>query len=460
MFLFPLVYLLSFLIACREVWAKRPAGITWFFIIGLPLYITSLSVVHLYGFDSLIPVLQYAKEGIVLACFGFIMYTLPSMPAFNGLDRLMLLFFLYVGVYIFLPLGSFGLFDKIVAFKNICFFPILYFIGRFLTIEAIWISKLQKLIMFLSLAAGLVLVGELLIDTHLQQFTGYASFYEKYFLFDPAGNYGLSWTFEIEGGIKRFASFFANPLELAASTLITAPVLMALYTSGEHKKESRLFTLTILSLLLSVVFALSRASFAAFVLVGYVYFFITGRRTMVRIYHLGALAAGLGFLFLTFDNSIGDFIVSTLSFADSSSLSHLLEWLVGIEAMTDQPLGMGLGESGRVAGALGLNTGGENQFIILGVQCGVVALFLYLALIFLSAYMAGWLFKNSTGKAQQMGLMVFLIRIGLFIPALTAAVESYLYVSYVGWFFTGIMSTAWSALHQPQPVSSKSPLAI
>jgi hypothetical protein len=235
---------------------------------------------------------------------------------------------------------------------------------------------------------------------------------------------------------------------------------MALYTSGEHKKESRLFTLTILSLLLSVVFALSRASFAAFVLVGYVYFFITGRRTMVRIYHLGALAAGLGFLFLTFDNSIGDFIVSTLSFADSSSLSHLLEWLVGIEAMTDQPLGMGLGESGRVAGALGLNTGGENQFIILGVQCGVVALFLYLALIFLSAYMAGWLFKNSTGKAQQMGLMVFLIRIGLFIPALTAAVESYLYVSYVGWFFTGIMSTAWSALHQPQPVSSKSPLAI
>jgi hypothetical protein len=347
-----------------------------------------------------------------------------------------------------------------VAFKNICFFPILYFIGRLLTIEALWISKLQKLIMFLSLAAGLVLVGELLIDTHLQQFTGYASFYEKYFLFDPAGNYGLSWTFEIEGGIKRFASFFANPLELAASTLITAPVLMALYTSGEHKKESRLFTLTILSLLLSVVFALSRASFAAFVLVGYVYFFITGRRTMVRIYHLGALAAGLGFLFLTFDNSIGDFIVSTLSFADSSSLSHLLEWLVGIEAMTDQPLGMGLGESGRVAGALGLNTGGENQFIILGVQCGVVALFLYLALIFLSAYMAGWLFKNSTGKAQQMGLMVFLIRIGLFIPALTAAVESYLYVSYVGWFFTGIMSTAWSALHQPQPVSSKSPLAI
>ena len=107
MFLFPLVYLLSFLIACREVWAKRPAGITWFFIIGLPLSITSLSVVHLYGFDSLIPVLQYAKEGIVLACFGFIMYTLPSMPAFNGLDRLMLLFFLYVGVYIFLPLGSF-----------------------------------------------------------------------------------------------------------------------------------------------------------------------------------------------------------------------------------------------------------------------------------------------------------------------------------------------------------------
>ena len=459
MFLFPLVYLLSFLIACRELWSKRPAGITWFFILGLPLYITSLSVAHLYGWDSLIPVMQYAKEGIVLAAFFFIIYKLQHLPAFNWLDRLMLLFFLYVGAYVFLPLGSFGLFDKIVAFKNICFFPVLYFIGRLLTIEEIWISKLQKLIMFLSLGGALVLVGELFIDTHLQQFTGYASFYDKYFSFDPAGNYGLSWTFEIEGGIKRFASFFANPLELAASTLITAPVLMALYTSGEYKKESRLFYLTLLALLLSVVFALSRASFAAFVLVSYVFFFITGNRAAVRVYHLLALAAGLSMLYLTFDDSIGDFIVSTLSFADSSSLSHLLEWLVGIEAMTDQPLGLGLGESGRVAGALGINVGGENQFIILGVQCGVVALFLYLALIFLAAYMAGWLFKNSTGKAQQLGLMVFLIRIGLFIPALTAAVESYIYISYIGWFFTGIMSSAWSALHQPQPVRLERPLA-
>jgi len=455
MFFFPLVYLLGFLQACRELYNKRPAGILFFIVIGLPIYITALSVSHLYGIDFIVPFLQYVKEGLVIATLAFIIYQLPAPPVFNGLDKLMLLFFLYVMVYVFLPLGTFGLFEKMVAFKNICFFPALYFIGRLLVIEQIWISKLQKLIMLMSLAAAFVLLGELFFDTHLQQYTGFASFYEKYFSFDPAGNYGLSWTFEIEGGIRRFASFFANPLELAASTLITAPVLAAIYISGDYKKESGLFFLTLFAVLFSIVFALSRASMLSFLLVGYLFFLLSGKRKMVRVFHVAALLFCISMLFLTLNNSIAEFILATIQFSDSSSLSHLLEWVSGIEAMAAHPLGMGLGESGRVAGALGLNVGGENQFIILGVQCGVVALLLYLAIIIVSINWSARLYKNSVGRARQLGLMVFFIRIGLLIPALTAAVESYLYISYLSWFLTGVMSTAWSALYQPKPVISK-----
>lgn len=457
MFVFPLAYLLSFFYACKELSVKKPVGVLFFIIVGLPLYITSLSVLHLYGLDFLVPLFQYAKEVILVAALAYLVYRLPALPVFNLLDKLVLFFFLFVSSYILLPLGSFGIFEKVVAFKNVCFFPVVYFIGRLLTIQEVWLSQLQKYIMFTSIAAALVLVVELLLDTHLQQFTGYASFYDKYFSFDPAGNYGLSWTFEIEGGVKRFASFFANPLELAASTLITAPVLMALFTVGAHRQDRKMFYLTLLGVLLSVVFALSRASFLAFVVVGYLFSLLTGRRKMLQIYYAAGILICFSLLFFTFNNSISDFIVATINFSDSSSLSHLLEWISGLEAIAAQPFGMGLGESGRVAGVLGLNVGGENQFIILGVQCGVIAMFLYLAIIILSSYMAARLFKVSTGRAQQVSLMVFLIRVGLFIPCLTAAVESYLYVSYIGWFFTGIMSSAWgSALHQLQPVASKS----
>jgi hypothetical protein len=458
--LFPLVYLFSFLYACKELLEKRPAGVLFFIIIGLPIYITSLSVVHLVGFDFWVPFLQYTKEGVVIAALAVIVYRLPAPPSFHALDKLILLFFLYVLAYVFLPIGSFGPFQKLVAFKNICFFPALYFLGRLLTIDQCSISKLQKLIMLVALLGGVVLLGELMMNTHLQQFTGFASFYEKYFSFDPAGHYGLSWTFEIDGGIKRFASFFANPLELAASTLIAAPVLGALYAAGDHKKESSFFYLTLLAVLLSIIFALSRASLLGFLLIAYLYFFMTGRKKVLRAFHVAMVLAGIGLLYWTFNNSIIEFIVNTLSFSDSSSVAHLLEWLTGVEAMVAHPLGMGLGESGRVAGALGLNVGGENQFIILGVQCGWVALLLYLAIIVVAIQMSFKLYKMGTGRARQLGLMVFLMRAGLILPALTAAVESYLYVSYVGWFFTGVMATAWSALHQPQPVGLERRFAI
>ena len=456
MFLFPLVYLFSFLYACRELFSKRPAGILLFIVVGLPFYITSLSVLHLYGLDILVPFFQYTKEGIVIASLAFIIYQLPTPPLLNWLDKLMMLFFLYVGSYILLPLGSFGIFEKVVAFKNICFFPLLYFIGRLLTIHEIWISKVQKSILLVAVAAGIVLVGELLLNTHLQQFTGYASFYEKYFSFDPAGNYGLSWTFEIEGGIKRFASFFANPLELAASTLVTGPVLLALFLGGTYQSDRRLFYFASAAVGLSIVFALSRASLLSLILIVYLFFLLTGRRTIIRVFHLLALLFCVGLLYMTFNNSIVEFILATISFSDSSSLSHLLEWVAGIEAMAAHPFGMGLGESGRVAGALGLNVGGENQFIILGVQCGVLPMLLYIFIIAVSIYMSAVLFKRSTGKAQQIALIVLLVRVGLIIPSLTAAVESYLYIGYVSWLFTGVMSTAWSALHQAQPVASES----
>ncbi len=113
-------------------------------------------------------------------------------------------------------------------------------------------------------------------------------------------------------------------------------------------------------------------------------------------------------------------------------------------------MGLGLGESGRVAGELGLNVGGENQIIIIGVQSGIVAIALY---VLMYAVTIGWsakLFLKGDGKAQQLGIMLFILKIGLIVPVLTAAVESYLYISAMGWFLVGLMSTAYSNYLQMQ----------
>ena len=453
---FPIIYLLSFSYSIKGVWNGSYGHLFVFLVAGLPIYITSLSILHSNGLDAVIPLFQYSKELLVLLTLGLLVYRLPALPKWNWLDKFMTFYFLYTALFVVLPVGTFGVIEKMVAFKNISFFPLLYFIGRLLSPELFWISKLQKQILLLAVLAAVFLVGELLTDTHFQTITGYSSFYDKYFLFDPAGNYGLSWTFEIEGGIKRFASFFANPLEHAASTLITVAVLVIGLLNAKQTKEPQLFLWAVLASLLSIVFALSRASLAGYLLVSYLFFQLINQRKILFYYHLAALLGVIGVFFIFFDTSLSEFLINTFNFTNSSSLSHLVEWIDGIEAMLANPWGMGLAESGRVAGALGLNTGGENQLIITGVQCGWLAVFLYLTVIGISIYQAAKLVRHATGRAAQLGTLVFIIRVGLFIPMLTAAVESYLFVSYMGWFLTGLMSTAWSSWKNLSPASLKS----
>jgi hypothetical protein len=49
-----------------------------------------------------------------------------------------------------------------------------------------------------------------------------------------------------------------------------------------------------------------------------------------------------------------------------------------------------------------------------------------------------------------LGIMLFILKIGMIVPVLTAAVESYLYISAMGWFLVGLLSTAYSSYLQKQ----------
>ena len=55
---------------------------------------------------------------------------------------------------------------------------------------------------------------------HLQNILDYGRFNLLINDIFPSGNYGLSWTFERQGGFPRYAAFFANPLEFSASLLL------------------------------------------------------------------------------------------------------------------------------------------------------------------------------------------------------------------------------------------------
>lgn len=445
MIIFPLIFLCSFIIAIREIIKGNIQGFLLFVIFGLSMYTTAMSVAFMIGFKDIIPAFQFFKELLILSVLTINLFTLRKRPRFHIVDYLIFAFFLYTLTYALLPIGEQNFFDRLIAFKSTSFFVMVYFAGRFFDPTKIYINKYFNYILLLTIAAGAVICLEVAFNQHLQTVTGYADYSYYFFNFEPSGNYGLTWTFESEGGFKRFASFFANPLENAAAQLIALATIAALYTRDDNKFKPDLTGLLALGAsFICIVFAISRAPLASYFLVVYIYALLTKKKYITHTIHLAFLTVALYFIWVISNfedktSGITEVVINTLNFSNPSSVGHVVEWVDGITSMITSPFGLGLGTSGRVGGSLGETTGGENQFIIIGVQAGILALLCYLA-IYISFIRTGihWLPKLR-GRERKVCMMVLLIKVAIFIPLLTSEVESSSYISYMNWFFSGLL---------------------
>jgi hypothetical protein len=441
MFLFPLIFLASFIASLREVYNGNKQGILTFIIFGLSMYSTAMSVTFLYGLKAIIPFAQFFKEILVLGVLIINILSIRTRPKLHVLDYAIFAFLAYTLLYAILPIGEQSFVQRLIALKSTSFFVVVYFAGRFIDPKSIQINKYFSYVVLLTILAGAVLVFELVVDKQLQSLTGYADYSYYFFNFEPSGNFGLSWTFESEGGYRRFASFFANPLEHAGATLIALSIIAALYTTDDNKlRINNAGMLALGASILSIIFAISRAPLASYFLIIYVYALITKRKLITNTIHAGV---GLAIIYIITrlqksNSGIVEIVINTIDFSNPSSVGHVLEWIQGIIAMVEKPLGLGLGTSGRVAGSLGENIGGENQFIIIGVQVGVLALFIYLYIhiIFIKKGIE-WL-KHLKGKERKICMAVLLLKIGLSISLLTSEVESSSYISYMNWFLSGL----------------------
>jgi len=248
LFILPCIYIFSFLFAGYQLFQHKPQFIVSFFIFGLSIYITALSLLNLLGLGILMPFFQGFKELIVIATLAYLIYHQTSRIHFTLFDMLILGFFLYSSLYFFLPLGDFGFSQKFLALKSLSFFPLIYFTGRLMHPKLVNLNKNFSYIQIVSILAGIVLLGEIISNEHLQTYTGYTEFLIRFFKIDPSGNFGLSWTFETDNGLKRFASFFATPLDLGVNTLFALAAILSLYTNDNFN-----FQLTKLGFIVSIV---------------------------------------------------------------------------------------------------------------------------------------------------------------------------------------------------------------
>jgi hypothetical protein len=433
MFLFPLAYLVAFLKTIKEFAKMQASAIVIFICIGLPIYINSLSITYMYGFDNAIGVLQFLKELVVL-------FKIKKKPKFTTTDWMVATFLTYSFIYAVLPIGSYDFVTRLLAFKSLSFFCILYFVGRLINAKQILLAKSLKIIGAITIVAAIIVLIEYIRNEHLHVNTGFTDFLVKYFDGEQSGNYGLIWTFETETGLKRFGSIFGSPLEMGASMLLSLSFVLAFYTKGTTKLVLTKFgSLFLVASFICILLALSRASFIGYLTIIALYAIITKNKIIMKLIYIGISLALIYFIYFITQTDIYDFVVESITFSNASSLGHLLEWAEGFNAMIVSPWGLGLGESGRISMGTKDNTGGENQFIITGVQVGLPMLILYITIHVQLIRVAYKNIQNKAFKIKRLGLILFLFKIGIILPMFTSNTEAFIYLSYMTWFLSGLL---------------------
>ena len=448
---------LGFLWTLQEMIVKGKWTYFIFFLVGfLPIYITFLSLTYLNTRSvELVTLFQALKEGIVgIALVVAILFQKsPSDSPFRpqSTDGWMGGFLILGFSYLILPIGEVPFITKAFYFKGILLPGLTYFLGRNTNFEERELSRLFSMIFSVAILAFAVnLLEQFVLQAHLQQFTGYSLYNQKINDIDPSGNFGLTWTFETQAVTKRLASFFSDPLEMASSVLMGFAAGLIWYLTT--KKEVQWIYLVIIACSLgSLIFSASRAAFGTFFIL---LFFVA---LVFRLYKL----IGLGFVMLLVfggyivwfaSDDFYFFVLDTLTFENSSSVGHLLEWLVALESMVANPLGIGLAMSGN-AGSVSedLRIGGENQFLIYGVQLGWVGMFLYVLALGTGVVLSLRVFYSTDNVyTARLAFVAAVTKVGLFLPLFTANAEMYTYVTWISWWMIGYTVREYSTLKRSQ----------
>ena len=418
-----------------------------YILFTLPFYST-LQLVIFKGFNVIpfVNLLKYSKDFVFFT--GFFILIFGKKESFierewqlTLLDKLFLGFMTLTLIYTLIPLGSASLLSKMIYAKNIFLMGIIYFLGRHTNIDEQRWRFIVKFTICLIVGSFLLALLEIISGVHLQSILDYGRFNSIMYDVSPTGNYGLSWTFERQGSLPRFAAFFSNPLDFAASLLLFFSVGLNLLLHSKYNSNRLAYLGLLLLVIFSFFFSYSRGAIIASVILVFFTLFLEKKYFLLRI-ALGLVVMLVTYIFFS-SYELDYFVLDTFNFQNTSSLGHLLEWLEGIESMLLHPMGIGLAMSGNGNGVeQALKISGENQFLIYGVQMGFLGLFIYISMLFKGIKDSLKVFKHSTKQhVRSISYVAAATKIGLLIPLFTANAELYLFVAFLSWFLIGSIET-------------------
>ena len=435
---FPIIYVASFLYFFKGLFQHKPDRILWFIILGISSYTTSLSITYAIGMAPAVNAIKYFKEIAAVSTLAYLVMNHRGKFNIQVIDWLVMLLFTYCLAYVFIPVGKMTFIERLTVFKSYGMFGLFYFIGRLLPLTTYDLKKYWYSIIAVMVFAVMLQQAEVVFDKHFQHNISYTDYNQQANQIYPSGSYGLTTTFETDNGIKRFASFFHDPLDFAISLLMCLCLVLAWISFEKERIIPDKWKWLIVMLLLWGLFkTFSRASMLGSILVLYAYAIITKRKLLLKTLYFSILLGIFWLIFFAEDKFQG-YVLDTILFRESSSLGHLISWVTGIDAMIEQPFGLGLGSSGLYAFGDGLGIGGESQPIFMGVQTGVISMLLYLTIYIYLFIIVAKKWSVAHGEYKMLGCSILLMKIGFFIPMLTSYFESFLFLSYLSWIFCGL----------------------
>ena len=438
--LFIVLYLIIYIKTFTNISKGKFEYILYFICLALPFYATlQAQIFEIFKSVLLVNAVKFSKDFIFFyAVLIFLLGKNESVISrsfnFSNLDKLVLAFVILILFYTLIPLGEADFFSKVIYAKNILLIPLVYFIGRNIELSDEIYGNLIKIFLVIIASSSVFVFFEFIFSTHFHTLIDYASYNSIVNEIDPQGNYGLSWSFEGQGARPRYAAFFADPLEFSASLLLLFSFTFFFF----YNKTNTNYLISLLFISFLLLMSFSRGAIVA--CFGIILFSLLIHKKYIILTKIFFTSLIIFLILFYFGGEeLQYLIIDTLKFENTSSLGHLIEWIEGILSILENPFGIGLAMSGNAGGVdQSLKVGGENQFLIIGVQMGVLALILYsLILLFVIIRSTKTLNSSINLKEKHISFIVACTKFGLLLPLLTANAELYLFVSLASWLLAG-----------------------
>jgi len=447
-FIFSSILILSYLFfagfVLKKTYLGSPIYILLYITCFLPFY-TTFQIIIFNTFDNilLVNLIKYSKDFVFFT--SFVIFILGSNKAllatnlkFSSLDVLILSFEVLTLIYLVIPLGEVSFLSKMIYSKNIFLIGVVYYFGRRTKFNKKNWNLILRIVITLIIFSFFIAFLEKIVGVHFHSLIGYADYNLIIKDIYPQGNYGLNWSFERQGAIPRYASFFADPLEFSASLILFFSVALWLFIHSKISRNRIIYFGLILVVIFSFLFASSRASMIASVIVMIFALFIS-KNFKILLIGFSIFISFSGYLFFFASEDTRYLFQDTLTFQNSSSIGHLFEWIQALLSIYENPFGVGLAMSGNASGVeQSIKIGGENQFLIYGVQMGIISTVLYISILIKSIWNSIKLYtKSSNLDYKSVGFITGLTKLGLLVPLFTANAELYLFVAFFSWYLVG-----------------------